>query len=257
MKKSLLSVKTWMPITIALFSISCAKGFNGSSTSTSSSSQSSQSNGTDSNSQQNTQLSTVDFTGYQAQGDKVGRLMVQLDKANEAVILILPLPGQILSLLGGLATTQIPNLPGAKLVVMPDKSIGISIPLKYIVRNASFKDPQFQNTLPNGDTLPAFPAGEGAQFALQITGKYIVHVYVGVKAAAVFIETPDWDSALDCGSLPICPSLGPWEIRSQNKQQILGYLAFVLKKGAFHSGAYVTTQFPDDLARFIDDHIKM
>jgi hypothetical protein len=240
-------------LAIALFltgSLGCNKGLN---------SQSSDS-GAPNNGQQTTPVDPaimdLAFKGIQAQGDKVGRVVLELDRPNEAVILVLPLPTEILAAVGSVPSMAFPNLPGASLFLRPDGTLAVSIPLKYLVRNGQYIPTTALHTLPSGDPLPAFPAGEGAEFGLDISAKYKIHLYVGVSAAAVFIETADWDSVLNCKSLPICPALGPWQVRNETDQEILGYVAFVYAKSTFHSGAFVTAQLPPALARFIDDHIK-
>lgn len=249
---------SWFQKTAVVFLVmcimACGKGFSSSSAPTSStgSGNSGQSvpDGT-----VNPDLQQISYNGKQAQGTGAGRVLLELDKVNEAVILILPLPTEILAFIGAIPSMEIKDLPGSK-VFFKDGKLAVSIPLKYIVRNGSFKQGRAQNLLPNGDPLPAFPAGEGAGFAIQITGKYKLHLYVGVSAAAVFIETPDWDKVLTCGNLPICPALGPWEIRNELGNEVLGYTAFVYAKSGYSSGAFVAATFPDSLARLIDDHLR-
>jgi hypothetical protein len=242
-------IKNILLISLIIAGTGCSKGFSGSQLSPTD-------NITQGDGTINPNLQKVSYKGTQAQGDKVGRLILEMDRINEAVVLVLPLPTEILALLGPIPSIRFPDLPGAHLDVRPDGMLAVSIPLKYIVRNGKFKDPSFQRLLPNGDPLPAFPAGEGNGFALEITRKYKIHLYIGVNAAAVFIETPDLDKTLNCGNSPICPPLGPWQVLNENGQQIIGYVSLVYSKGNYHSGAYVTGQFPDGLAAFIDDHLR-
>jgi hypothetical protein len=183
-----------------------------------------------------------------------GQLLLEIDRANEALILVVPIPVEILPFLGVIVEKSIPELPGAK-VFPRGQQLAVSIPLKYIVRGGSFRDPQFNNLLPNGDRLPNFPAGEGANFSLAITGKYVANIYLGAGAAAVFVETPGWDSFMKCSGLS-CLLFQPFPIKNEAKTKILGYVAVVPAKTVYHSGVYVSSVLDDNLARFIDDHLK-
>jgi hypothetical protein len=183
-----------------------------------------------------------------------GQLLLEIDRVNEALILVIPIPTEILPYLGVIVEKNIPELPGAK-IIPRGQQLAVSIPLKYIVRNGQYRDPQFNNLLPNGDRLPNFPAGEGANFSLSITGKYVANIYLGAGAAAVFVETPGWDSFMKCTGLS-CLLFQPFPIQNEAKTKILGYVSIVPAKSVFHSGVYVSSVLDDQLARFIDDHLK-
>jgi hypothetical protein len=204
-------------------------------------------------------LLNVDYKGRQVQGQGAGRLIFEIDQVNQALIMILPIPNEILTIIGLGKPIDFPELPGAKFTTYwgdGANNVAVRIPLKYIVRHGEFKQKPLSNYLPNGDKLPAFPDGEGASFALSVNKSATVHLYIGVSAAAVFIETPDWNKFFNCGGLPICFPLGPWEVKNEAQTEVLGYVALIAAKSQFNSGAYVTAQFPEELARFLDDHLK-
>lgn len=244
----------------ALNLIACGKGFQNS-TKASAGDQNTPNQGQDvSTPPTSDPLQDVQFKGRINNGGSLagqGQLALEIDRPNQALILILPVPAEILPFIGPIVEMPIPDLPGAK--VMPyNKQIAVSVPLKYIVRGGEFMDKNFSNLLPNGDILPRFPAGEGAGFALKITKSYVVNVYIGVSAAAVFIETPDWDSFMNCSQLglPICPPLGPFEVRNEAQTEVIGYTALIPAKSSFHSGVYVASEFSAPLARFINEHVR-
>ena len=184
------------------------------------------------------------------------QLTLEIDHAHEAMLLILPVPAEVLPFLGPIISMEFPDLPGAKIIPYNNK-LTVSVPLKYIVRGGQLRDPSFNNLLPNGDTLPAFPAGEGSKFSMTVRNGYVMHLYLGASAVAAFFETPDFDSFLNCQGLPICFPLGPFEIRNEAKTEVLGYVALIAAKLSFHSGVYVASKLSDELARFIDDHVKL
>lgn len=212
----------------------------------------------------NTELSKLSYQGKQSAGTGDGQLVLELDVVRDAVVIVLPIPAAIL---GPITSVLAPNqefpireLPGAKVFEKSGK-VAVLIPLKYIVRNGSFKNPQFLAQLPNGDELPGFPDGEGAGFGIEIAGKRKVHIYVGTSAAAAFIETAHWDEFLNCNDDIIqCLALrtfsGPFPIKNAAATEILGYVSFIPAKAQFHSGVYASAMFNESLARFINTHIR-
>lgn len=253
-----LCLKKFMMITAMMSIVACGKGFQNSTLSSTDATGQTVPGTGDGNTPIDPGLSQLAYKGIQSQGADAGRVILELDRAHEAVIIILPLPSVVLGFIGQVPAINFPDLPGAKFIPRQDGNLAVSIPLKYIVRDGQFQNQATQNSLPNGDSLPGFPSKDAVEFGLDITGHYKVHIYFGVKAAAVFIETPGWDSYMNCQTLnlPICFPLGPWAVKNEAGSEILGYVSFVYAKGTSHSGAFVSTVFPAELARFIDDHIR-
>lgn len=185
-------------------------------------------------------------------GTNSGSLVIQIDKARQSVILILPLPPIFLLPISGMS---IPELPGAsvEMVDQPDgsKAMGVVIPLKYIVKGGTFGD---YGKLPNGDNVPFIPVGEARGFAISFPQKpsYRLHIYFAVNAAAVFIETPDWKFP---DELALLPTMG-FPVKNEEKTQVVGYFAIVPNRGSFASGVYVAARIPRQLAIVIDELIR-
>lgn len=183
--------------------------------------------------------------------------VVYIDKVNQAILLTLPLPVYVPIF----TSLEIPEIPGAKFVnyTFPNgtKSIAISIPLKYLMKRGQFIG---GSTLPNGDPLPYIPEGELPGFALSFppNPNFRIFLYVGVNAAAAFVEVP----GLDLPSFPLSwlPFGGGWNtsVKVVNKaaQQEVGYLSYVGKKGIYPGGIYLAARLPVEVANVIDNLIR-
>lgn len=181
-----------------------------------------------------------------------GKLMIQIDSANQAVIFYLPLPLNLIEF--PVQSIDIPQLPGTTIfqVPQPDGStqLAVRVPLKYILKGTTLTS---YNSLPNGDPLPFMPVGENRGFALQLpaNANLNLHFYIAANAAAVFIELPQI----------VLPD--PWTllkigfpIKNADKTQVVGYFSFVPNRGTFASGVYVAGRIPTQLAVVIDELLK-
>jgi hypothetical protein len=190
----------------------------------------------------------VEMDGYSQGLDSKGKLVIQIDKANQALILILPLPS-FLFLPFTSANVDIPDLEGAYFTsyqtASGDRQLAVSVPLKHVIKGAEFGDSQ---RLPNGDALPFIPAGELPGFSINFPQqpKYQVHVYVGVNVVAAFVELPDL-------GLPIG---GTAKVKNKDKTKEVGAIGYIPVKGNFNGGLYLTAQLPNDLAITIDELIR-
>lgn len=181
-----------------------------------------------------------------------GQVVIQIDSVNQAIVLVMPLPPIFLM---PVTTMAIPELPGAALfpLTQPDgtTAMAVRIPLKYLIKGASLSN---YNSLPNGDPLPFMPVGENRGFAISFpqNPRYRLHTYISANAAAVFIETPDFN-------LPeqwiILPSLG-FPVKNQDKTKIVGYFAVVANRGVHSSGVYVAGRLPNEVAILIDELLR-
>ena len=190
----------------------------------------------------------VEMDGYPSGGGYSKSLVVYIDKVNQALVLVLPIP-VIIPIINPM---PIPELDGAMLTSYTDANgdtnMAVSIPLGYIVKGGVFRPDQ---KLPNGDRLPFVPAGELPGFAIdfpQMTN-YRIHLYVGVNVAAVFVQLPDLPSPVG-GITAIFP------VKDSKGQKQVGALGYVGKKGTHRGGMYVAAQLPAALARVIDDLIR-
>ncbi|MFN7730155.1 MAG: hypothetical protein ACK5P7_13430 [Bdellovibrio sp.] len=181
-----------------------------------------------------------------------GSLAIQIDKARQAIVLILPLPSMFLL---PISSMPIPEMPGAsvEMVTRSDGSVamGVVIPLQYLLKGASFAN---YARLPNGEPLPGIPVGESRGFALSFPQKpsYKLHLYLAVNAAAVFIETPDFKLPSELTFLPTVS----FPIKNSARTQIVGYFAVVPNRGTFNSGVYVSSRLPTQIAILIDELLQ-
>ncbi len=187
----------------------------------------------------------VEMNGFQSGGSNDGHLVVYIDKINQSLLLVLPIP----MLIPNLAPVPIPELAGAFLTSSTnsqgEQSVAISIPLKLLIRQGAFAA---NERLPSGDDLPFVPAGELPGFAIDFPQmqNYRIHVYVGVDIAAAFVELPDMGIPMGW--------IGP--VKNTSKTKIIGAIGYVLPKPNFMGGMYLAAQLPGDLARAIDDLIR-
>lgn len=187
----------------------------------------------------------VEFNGYQAGGTKNNSLVIQIDKAHQSLLFVLPIP----MIIPILSQIEIPNLPGAYLTSYSKPNGGgdvlaVSIPLRYIIKDGVFMPSE---KLPSGDNLPYVPAGELPGFAIQFPQmpNYQIHLYIGVNVAAVFAELPN--VGLPIGFL--------FPVKNQTKTKVIGAVGYVMPKGGFPGGVYLAAQLPPELARVIDNLI--
>lgn len=210
-----------------------------------------QSGGTDNNNNNgNTDApdwSKVDMDGYPTSMDFGGQLVIQIDKPNQALILILPIPA--FAFLPFVSKVTIPELPGAFFTSYKnskgDKQLAISVPLQTVLKGAKFLPNQ---NLPNGDSLPFVPAGELPGFAIQFPQNpdYRIHLYIGVNVVAAFVELPKIDLPISTVS----------RVKNKSKTQYIGAIGYIAPKGSYDGGLYLAAQIPDKMAVVIDDLIR-
>lgn len=187
----------------------------------------------------------VDYQGKADGGPNNEKLVVYIDKVNQALILVLPIP----VLIPIISPMPIDKLDGAKLTSFTNadgsQNMAISIPLRKIVRGGAFTP---NERLPNGDPLPFVPAGELPGFGIEFPQmrNYQIYLYVGVNVAAAFVELPDV-------GLPIT-FISP--VKNKAKTKVVGAVGYVAPKNNYDGGMYLAAQLPAELARTIDDLIR-
>lgn len=184
----------------------------------------------------------LDLRGHVDGGMYDKALSFDLDKVNNALIINLPIPANPFIDL----YLDIPELKGAKIKAYQDAQqnsfVAISIPLKYVVKGASFLP---SNKLPNGQSLPRMPSGEAPSLAISLGNNQKVHLYIGVNAVGMYIESSYIPSNFGV-TLPI---------KNQARTRILGYLTIVPKTTNFNGGVFVALPLPAQVAKIIDDHL--
>ena len=187
-------------------------------------------------------------------GEYAGQLVVRVNREAQTLDLTLPLPILFSGMSSEISAQLSQQLPGSSIHTInnPDGSQDwvVSIPLRYVLRGANLIP---FNTLPNGMALPYLPAGEMRGIALQFPQKpkYRMHIYVSVNAAAVFIETPDWELPEQINLLPVIP------VRNANNTRVIGAFKLIGSVGTFSSGVYLAARLPSDIARMLNDIVQL
>jgi len=170
---------------------------------------------------------------------------VSIDKERKELVLLIPMPPN--PLVDSNLNVPIPEIPGARLgfETQPDgsKALALRIPLERLLRGIEFLPP---SRLPNGDPLPAIPDGELPSIAVKISRWADVKatIYLAPSVVGVFVNTP-FDPKFSF----------TFPIKNKAKTRTWGYLSTVPKKDAFDGGIFLSFVMPEDLARFIDDHL--
>lgn len=170
-----------------------------------------------------------------------------LDKANNALLLYLPLPP------GPFSSVYIdaPNVRGVKISTVLDSQqkarVAVSIPLKLIVKNKITTLPS-SSTLPGGRALPMMPSGEYPSLGLGLNQKSDnkVYLYIGVNAVGMFVESSYFPEYFGITA----------PVKNQAGTRTLGYFTIVPKAGANNGGLFLSFLLPKDLAKIIDDHLS-
>lgn len=187
----------------------------------------------------------VEMNGYPTGGTNAGQLVIYIDKANQSLLLVLPIP----VLFPIIAPIPVPDLEGAYVTshqnAQGGTSLAVNVPLRHLIRDGEFGQ---NERLPNGDPLPFVPSGELPGFAIQFPQQqdYRLHLYIGVNVAAAFVELPDFG----------LPFGATFPVKNAEKTKTVGAIGYVVPKGTYNGGLYLAAQIPDELAAVIDDLIR-
>jgi hypothetical protein len=175
-----------------------------------------------------------------------GSLVIYIDKVNQAVTFVLPIP----ILIPIFTDIEIPDLPGAVITTHTSGSLAVRIPLKYLVKGGVFMP---NERLPNGDPLPYVPSGELPGFAIQFPQmpSYRIHLYIGTSVAAVFAELPKFPVPNFFNARHVVVP-----VKNRANTKVIGAVGYVFKKDEYPGGAYVAGQLPAELAAVIDELIR-
>lgn len=185
----------------------------------------------------------MQYKGYVSGGSDDGTLVVDLDKAKDALLVILPL--QVNPYIKD-AQGEIPDLPGLTYMTYKDDKdaafLAVSVPLRYVRKGASFLS---SARLPNGDPLPQIASGELPSVAVAIPGNNNVqfNFYIGVNIVGLYVSSP-YDPYYSL-QFPVRKGV-----------ETIGYFHTVPAKSGFNGGFFLNTQMPDSVAAIIDDHFR-
>ena len=188
-----------------------------------------------------TDVSTA-LNGAGSGGNYDGTMMIKVDAANQAIDLILPIPaigGATITPIGEVQVNGLQNVTfGPTTLKDGSEAWQISVPLKLLINGASF--PSQFNALPNGNPLPYFPAEEVRGLAVSIPGRsgFVVNLYFGIKAVAVFVGIPGLNMPLGFGA----------SVVNSTKTRNIGYFALIPSVAHSPAGVYLAAQVPNDIA---------
>lgn len=188
----------------------------------------------------------LDMDTYVAGGNYDNEQVVALDKANNALLLFLPIPGAFISF-----NAEIPQLKGVKITTILDSQqkarVAVSVPLRLIVKDKVTTLPT-STTLPGGRPLPMMPSGEYPSLGLAIDAlsNNKIYLYMGVNAVGIFVESGFFPEYIGITA----------PIRNKAGTKTLGYFTIVPKQGTNKGGLFLSFQMPKDLATIIDNHLS-
>lgn len=187
----------------------------------------------------------LELSGYVGGGTYENEKVMALDKANNALLLFLPLPGAFSSLY-----IDVPQVKGVQIKTVMDSQqkarVAVSIPLRLIVKDKVTTLPATK--LPNGNDLPMMPSGELPSLGLGLNpnSDNKVHLYFGVNAVGMFIESSFFPAYLGL----------TYPLKNAAGTRTLGYFTIVPKSGVHNGGLFLSFILPNDLAKIIDDHLS-
>lgn len=239
-------------LTSTLFMMSCGSSMNSANNNTPNPNQNPQSNPTPTPADQISKIGYEGITGTNLSAPSTwgaGIPVMGLDLTNKVITIRIPL-GFFVNLT--LAQNSIPELPNVTITTENDPSKGqflvVRIPFKDVL-----KDP-FNGgtaTLPNGDPLPAVPAGETKPIATYVvklnkSGKENLYLYLGKEYYAVMLQT----------SAKLIPTSSIYMITvtltNKEKTKTNGFLHLINKKNNVNGGVMAAFQMPTQLAVLLD-----
>jgi hypothetical protein len=182
-----------------------------------------------------------------------GALTFDFDKVRGEFIVMIPMPSTVMFTPSGSISSKYPDITIGSLFdpTTGKMKMAVRIPVKYIIKGIQFVAP---SKLPNGDPLPAMPAGVGELPALGLTfpaqNNTQVTLYIGINAIGLFMSLPDK------ASIPIPFNL-TFPLKSQDKSRTFGFLTYVAAKGMHQSGLFISTGVPPEFARILEDYFKL
>jgi hypothetical protein len=180
-----------------------------------------------------------------------GALAFDFDKTRGEFIIMVPLPGNLMFTPSG-SFTNYPDITfGPQFDASGKMRIAVRVPVKYVLKGVQFVPPA---RLPNGDPLPAMPAGIGELPSLGLNfpnqNNTQINLYLGINAIGLFVSLPD------NATLPI-PFNITLPLKNQDKSRTFGYLTYVAAKSSFSSGLFISTGVPPQFARILEDYFHL
>lgn len=195
-------------------------------------------------------IAQLDFKGRVESSDgNNNALTFDFDKSRAEFIVMIPMPSAMPFLPYGSFNNR-PDITFSPIVDANGRmKFAVRIPAKYILKGAAFLP---ATKLPNGDALPAMPAGYGELPSLALSfpqnSNTQITVYIGVNAVGLFVTLPE-KLAIPLGfQLPI---------KNSDKSKTLGFMTYVPQKGTYAPGLFLSTLIPPSMARILEDHLRL
>lgn len=180
-----------------------------------------------------------------------GALAFDIDKTRGEVVIMLPMPQGVIFTPSG-TFTKYPDISFTPMFDGTGKmKMAVRVPIKYIIKGLSTVP---ATRLPNGDPLPAMPAGKSELPSLALSfpshNNTKINLYIGTSAVGLFMTLPD-KAALP---LPINITV---PLKNSDKTRTFGYLTYVNAKSGHQPGLFMSTIVPPEFARILEDHFGL
>ena len=180
-----------------------------------------------------------------------GALGFDLDKVRGEFIIMVPMPSGLVFTPSG-SFSKYPDITFSPVFDATGKvKVAVRVPVKYVLKGTTFIEP---SRLPNGDPLPAMPAGQGELPSLALSfpqnNNTQINLYIGINALGLLVSLPN-SAALP---LPINITV---PLKNRDKTKTFGYLTYVNSKNGFPPGLFISTGVPNSFARILEDYFGL
>ena len=195
-------------------------------------------------------ISQLDFKGRVESNDSTNNaLAFDFDKTRGEFIIMIPMPSGVLFTPSGSFNGHSDITFSPLIDASGRMKFAVRIPVKYVIKGALFLPP---SRLPNGDPLPAMPAGNGELPSLGLTfpqeNNTQITLYIGVNAVGLFVTLPQ-KAAIPFGFT--------FPIKNSDHSKTLGYLSYVPQKGTYAPGLFISSIGPPAMARVLEDYFHL
>lgn len=180
-----------------------------------------------------------------------GALALDIDKTRGEFVIMLPMPSGVIFTPSG-TFNKYPDISFTPVFDGTGKmKMAVRVPIKYILKGITTVP---ATRLPNGDPLPAMPAGQNELPSLALSfpsnNNTKINLYIGLSAFGLFMTLPDK------AALPI-PINITVPIKNADKSKTFGYLTYVNAKSGHQPGLFMSGVVPPEFARILEDHFGL
>jgi hypothetical protein len=180
-----------------------------------------------------------------------GSLAFDIDKNRGEFVIMLPMPQGVVFTPSG-SFTKYPDITFTPMFDGTGKmKMAVRVPVKYLLKGITTVP---ATSLPNGDPLPAMPAGKSELPSLALSfpsqNNTKISLYIGLSAVGLFMTLPDKAAF----PLPINITL---PLKNSDKTRTFGYLTYVNAKNGHQPGLFISAVVPPEFARILEDHFGL